>query len=287
MFLQLFKTTPTYFMVFFFLAMLFIQILIFSVGHFKSCFVYQISLNESFPHICAGISSLDDSALLSVSLAHHPANVCAYCGAGPWGELRCWVSAGCCSEPPVLSVWTLCALGWLPRLWQGKWTLGNAMQVLGGRDSELGFVFVILFALNLYTNLRSVAIERTCYYVALFLSSNLALCPHSHACIWLTSFRVFHLIFEHLLLYVLSRHLVFLLQLWMGEFFLHTTNVSYQIWTCSKFFFFLPVWGIETRSFSFWVSVLSQSDLPSPLLPFILTLGGWLILLVRLAVLRS
>lgn len=83
MFLQLFKTTPTYFMVFFFLAMLFIQILIFSVGHFKSCFVYQISLNESFPHVCAGISSLDDSALLSVSLAHHPANVCAYCGAGP------------------------------------------------------------------------------------------------------------------------------------------------------------------------------------------------------------
>lgn len=57
------------------------------------------------------------------------------------------------------------------------------MQVLGGRDTELGFVFVILFALNLYTSLRSVAVEGTCYYVALFLSGNMALCPHSHACI--------------------------------------------------------------------------------------------------------
>lgn len=73
MFLQLSKAIPTYFMVF--SAMLFIQILIFSVEHFKSCFVYQNSLNESFPHVCAGISSLDDNALLSVSLAHHPANI--------------------------------------------------------------------------------------------------------------------------------------------------------------------------------------------------------------------
>lgn len=42
------------------------------------------------------------------------------------------------------------------------------MQVLGGRDTELGFVFVTLFALNLYTSLRSVAIEGNCYYVASF-----------------------------------------------------------------------------------------------------------------------
>lgn len=72
------------------------------------------------------------------------------------------------------------------------------------------------------------------------------------------SFRVFHLIFEHLLLYALSRHLVFLLQLWMGEFFyiqwMYPTKFEYVV----SFFFFLPVWGIETRSFSFCESVLSQ-----------------------------
>lgn len=43
------KRLPLISWFFFFLAMLFVQILIFSVGHFKSCFVDQNSLNESFP----------------------------------------------------------------------------------------------------------------------------------------------------------------------------------------------------------------------------------------------
>lgn len=121
MFLQLSKATPTYFMFFFFLAMLFVQILIFSIGHFKSCFFDQNSLNEPFSHVCAGISPPDDNALLSVCLAHHPVGVCAHCASGPWGR---WGA-----ESVWNSAWSL--LSWVvgrsvPLLWQGKWTLENA-----------------------------------------------------------------------------------------------------------------------------------------------------------------
>lgn len=162
------KRLPLISWFFFFLAMLFVQILIFSVGHFKSCFVDQNSLNESFSHVCAGISPPDDNALLSVCLAHHPVGVCAHCASGPWGS---WGA-----ESVWNSAWSLLS-----------WVVGRSvplsgcqgcgrenepwkMQVLGGRDTELGFVFTTLFVLNVYTNLRSVAREGNCYYVALFLS---------------------------------------------------------------------------------------------------------------------